>query len=252
MRTGRRRRHTLSCVSTHIAAEPGQIAPRILLPGDPLRARWIAETFLEDATCYSEVRGMLGYTGTYRGEPVSVQGTGMGQPSASIYVNELIREYDVQQLIRVGSCGALTERLNVRDVVLAQAAATDSSMNALRFQGYQFPPVADFGLLRAAAEAAEESLTPFLVGTVFSSDSFYHPRPELTQKVVEYGVVAVEMEAAEIYTLAAQHGRQALGIMTVSDHIVTGEETSAEEREQTFEDMVTIALDAALATPLPA
>lgn len=252
MRTGRRRRHTLSCVSTHIAAEPGQIAPRILLPGDPLRARWIAETFLEDATCYSEVRGMLGYTGTYRGEPVSVQGTGMGQPSASIYVNELIREYDVQQLIRVGSCGALTERLDVRDVVLAQAAATDSSMNALRFQGYQFPPVADFGLLRAAAEAAEESLTPFLVGTVFSSDSFYHPRPELTQKVVEYGVVAVEMEAAEIYTLAAQHGRQALGIMTVSDHIVTGEETSAEEREQTFEDMVTIALDAALATPLPA
>ena len=252
MRTGRRRRHTLSCVSTHIAAEPGQIAPRILLPGDPLRARWIAETFLEDATCYSEVRGMLGYTGTYRGEPVSVQGTGMGQPSASIYVNELIREYDVQQLIRVGSCGALTERLDVRDVVLAQAAATDSSMNALRFQGYQFPPVADFGLLRAAAEAAEESLTPFLVGTVFSSDSFYHPRPELTQKVVEYGVVAVEMEAAEIYTLAAQYGRQALGIMTVSDHIVTGEETSAEEREQTFADMVTIALDAALATPLPA
>lgn len=239
-------------MSTHIAAAPGQIAPRILLPGDPLRARWIAENFLEDAECYSQVRGMLGYTGTFRGEPVSVQGTGMGQPSASIYVNELIREYDVQQLIRVGSCGALTERLNVRDVVIAQAAATDSSMNALRFQGYQYPAVADFALLRAAAAAAEESLTPYLVGTVFSSDSFYHARPELTQKVVEYGVVAVEMEAAEIYTLAARYGRQALGIMTVSDHIVTGEETSAQEREQTFADMVTIALDAALATPLPA
>ncbi|QFG67490.1 purine-nucleoside phosphorylase [Ornithinimicrobium pratense] len=238
-------------MSTHIAAQPGQIAPRILLPGDPLRARWIAENFLEGGECYSQVRGMLGYTGTYRGERVSVQGTGMGQPSASIYVNELIREYDVQQLVRVGSCGALTERLKVRDVVLAQAAATDSSMNALRFQSYQYPAVADFGLLRAAARAAEEAQAPHLVGTVFSSDSFYHPRPELTQQVVEYGVVAVEMEAAEIYTLAARYGRQALAVCTVSDHIVTGEETSAQEREQTFADMVTIALDAALATPLP-
>jgi purine-nucleoside phosphorylase len=194
---------------------------------------------------------MLGYTGTYRGERVSVQGTGMGQPSASIYVNELIREYDAQQLVRVGSCGALTERLKVRDVVLAQAAATDSSMNTLRFSGYHYPATAHFGLLRNAVEAAEQARAAHLVGTVFSSDSFYHSRPELTQKVVEYGVVAVEMEAAEIYTLAAQHGRQALGVMTVSDHIVTGEETTAQEREQTFGDMVTIALEAMLATPLP-
>lgn len=238
-------------MSTHIAAEPGQIAPRVLLPGDPLRARWIAENFLEDAQCYSEVRGMLGYTGTLRGERVSVQGTGMGQPSASIYCNELIREYDVQQLVRVGSCGALSERLAVRDVVIAQAAATDSSMNTIRFQGYHYPAVADFGLLRSAVEAAEQAGAPHLVGTVFSSDSFYHARPELTQKVVEYGVVAVEMEAAEIYTLAALHGRQALGVMTVSDHILTGEETSAQEREQTFGDMVTVALEAMLATPLP-
>lgn len=237
-------------MSTHIAAQPGQIAPRVLLPGDPLRARWIAESFLEDAECYTEVRGMLGFTGTFRGERVSVQGTGMGQPSASIYVNELIREYDVQQLVRVGSCGALTERLAVRDVVIAQAAATDSSMHTLRFGGYHYPATADFALLRAAVEAAEAHGAPHLVGTVFSSDSFYHPRPELTQKVVEYGVVAVEMEAAEIYTLAAQHGRRALGVMTVSDHIVTGEETTAAEREQTFGDMVTIALEAALATPL--
>ncbi len=238
-------------MSTHIAAGPGQIAPRILLPGDPLRARWIAETFLEGAECYSQVRGMLGFTGTYRGERVSVQGTGMGQPSASIYVNELIREYDVQQLVRVGSCGALTERLAVRDLVIAQAAATDSSMNELRFRGYHYPAVADFGLLRTAVDVAERSGARHLVGTVFSSDSFYHSRPELTQKIVEYGVVAVEMEAAEIYTLAALHGRQALGIMTVSDHIVTGEETTADEREHTFGDMVTVALEAMLATPLP-
>jgi purine-nucleoside phosphorylase len=238
-------------VTTHIAAGPGQIAPRILLPGDPLRARWIAQTFLTDAECYSEVRGMLGFTGTYRGERISVQGTGMGQPSASIYVNELITGYDVQQLVRVGSCGALTERLKVRDVVLAQAAATDSSMNTLRFSGYHYPATADFGLLRSAVRAAEDAGADHLVGTVFSSDSFYHSRPELTATVVEYGVVAVEMEAAEIYTLAARHGRQALAVCTVSDHIVTGEETTAAEREQTFGDMVTIALDAALATPLP-
>ena len=238
-------------MSTHIAAQPGQIAPRILLPGDPLRARWIAENFLEDAECYSEVRGMLGFTGTFRGEPVSVQGTGMGQPSASIYVNELISEYDVQQLVRVGSCGALTEGLKVRDVVIAQAAATDSSMNTLRFQGYHYPATADFALLRAAVEAAEETLTDHAVATVFSSDSFYHSRPELTQKVVEYGVAAVEMEAAEIYTLATLHRRQTLAICTVSDHIVTGEETTAQEREQTFGDMVAIALEAMLATPLP-
>jgi purine-nucleoside phosphorylase len=238
-------------VSTHIAAEPGQIAPRVLLPGDPLRARWIAENFLEGATCYSEVRGMLGYTGTFRGERVSVQGTGMGQPSASIYVNELISGYDVQQLVRVGSCGALSEDLRVRDVVIAQAAATDSSMNTLRFGGYHYPPTATFALLRSAVEAAERAGVRHLVGTVFSSDSFYHPRAELTATVVQYGVLAVEMEAAEIYTLAALHRRQALGVMTVSDHIVTGEETTAQEREQTFGDMVTVALDAMLATPLP-
>lgn len=238
-------------MSTHIAAEPGQIAPRILLPGDPLRAKWIAENFLEGAECYSEVRGMLGYTGTYQGERVSVQGTGMGQPSASIYVNELIREYDAQQLIRVGSCGALSEELQVRDVVIAQAAATDSSMNTLRFQGYHFPATATFALLRKAVEVAEERGVRHLVGTVFSSDSFYHSRAELTANVVEYGVLAVEMEAAEIYTLAAKAGRQALAICTVSDHVVTGEETTAEEREQTFEEMVTIALQAMLAVPLP-
>lgn len=238
-------------MSTHIAAEPGQIAPRILLPGDPLRARWIAEHFLEGAECYNEVRGMLGFTGTYRGERVSVQGTGMGQPSLSIYVNELISEYAVQQLVRVGSCGALTERLELRDVVIAQAAATDSSMNTLRFEGLHYPATADFGLLRRAVEAAESAQVRHLVGTILSSDSFYHDRPELTQKLVDFGVLAVEMEAAELFTLAAKHDRAALAICTVSDHIVTGAETTSQEREQTFGGMVTIALDAMLATPLP-
>lgn len=239
-------------MSTHIAAEAGQVAPRILLPGDPLRARWIAESFLEGAELYNEVRGMLGYTGSYRGERVSVQGTGMGQPSLSIYVNELIREYAVQQLVRVGSCGALTERLALRDVVIAQAAATDSGMNHHRFQGFQYPATADFTLLRRAAEAAEKAQVTHLVGSIFSSDSFYHDRSDLTDTLVDFGVLAVEMEAAELYTLAARHHCAALTVCTVSDHIVTGAQTSAQEREQGFGEMVTIALDAMLATPLPA
>lgn len=237
-------------MSTHIAASEGQIAPRVLLPGDPLRARWIAETFLEGAECYSEVRGMFGFTGTYRDEPVSVQGTGMGMPSLSIYVNELIRFYDVRQLVRVGSCGALTEELGLRDVVVAAAAASDSSMNHWRFDGLQFPATAHFGLLRAAVDQAERREVTHRVGTIFSSDSFYHPRPELSERLVAHGVLAVEMEAAELYTLALAHQRQALAICTVSDHIVTGEQTSAAERQETFAEMVEIALDAAIATPL--
>ena len=233
-------------MSTHIAAQPGQIAPTVLLPGDPRRARWIAETFLDDATCYSEVRGMFGYTGTWKGQPVSVQGSGMGQPSMAIYVNELFREYDVQTVVRVGSCGALTERLALRDIVLASAACTDSSMNRLRFHGLDYAPVADFGLLRAAHEAAtaHDDVNTH-VGLIFSSDSFYSPRAELTTPLVDHGVLAVEMEASALYTLAASYARRALAICTVSDHIVTGEETSALEREQTFGTMVDIALAAA-------
>lgn len=238
-------------MSTHIGAADGQVAPRILLPGDPLRARWIAENFLAEPECYNEVRGMLGYTGTFRGERVSVQGTGMGQPSLSIYANELIREYDVRQLVRVGSCGALTERLDLRDVVIAQAAATDSAMNTHRFGGLHYPTTADFGLLRRAVEAAEAAGTKHLVGTIFSSDSFYHDRTDLTDRLTDFGVLAVEMESAELYTLAAKHQRAALAICTVSDHIVTGAETTSQEREQTFGDMVSIALEAMLATPLP-
>jgi purine-nucleoside phosphorylase len=236
-------------VSTHIAAAPGDIAPLVLLPGDPLRARWIAETFLEDARCYTEVRGMYGYTGTWQGHRVSVQGSGMGQPSASIYVNELCTEYDVQTIIRVGSCGALTERVGVRDLVIASGACTDSSMNRVRFEGLDYAPVADFGLLRAAHDAASQHAdgAGVHVGLIFSSDSFYPARPELAARMVEYGVLAVEMEASALYTLAAKHGRRALTICTVSDHVVTGEETTAVEREQTFGAMVEVALRAGTA-----
>ena len=237
-------------MSTHIGAQPGDIAPLVLMPGDPLRAKWIAETFLDDARCYTEVRGMYGFTGTWQGQRVSVQGSGMGQPSAAIYVNELFREYDVQSIIRVGSCGAMTERVAVRDIVIASGACTDSSMNRIRFEGLDYAPVADFGLLRAAYDAAtaQDLDEAVHVGLIYSSDSFYPARPELSARMVEYGVLAVEMEASALYTIAAGFGRQALAVCTVSDHLVTGEETTALEREQTFGAMVEIALTAGLAT----
>jgi purine-nucleoside phosphorylase len=239
-------------VSTHIAAVPGEIAPVVLMPGDPLRARWIAETFLDDARCYTEVRGMLGFTGTWRGQPVSVQGSGMGQPSFAIYANELFGEYDVQSVVRVGSCGALTEKLALRDIVIASGACTDSSMNRIAFEGLDYAAVADFGLLRAAVAAAEARVSAGSgtgrthVGLLFSSDSFYAARPELVARMVGYGVLAVEMEASALYTLAAKFDRRALAICTVSDHVVTGEETTAAERQETFGEMVEIALMAAL------
>jgi purine-nucleoside phosphorylase len=234
-------------MSTHLAAEPGQVAPVVLMPGDPLRARWIAETFLEDATCYSEVRGMLGYTGTYRGRPVSVQGSGMGQPSLAIYATELFTEYDVQAIVRVGSCGALSPELALRDLVIASGACTDSSMNRIRFGGLDYAPVADYRLLRAVDDAATARGLAARVGLILSSDSFYNPRPELTATMVQHGVLAVEMEASALYTIAAGFGRRALTVCTVSDHIVTGEQTSAHEREQTFTDMVEVTLEALLA-----
>ncbi len=237
-------------MSTHIGASAGDIAPRVLLPGDPLRAKWIAENFLEDASCYSSVRGMLGFTGTYAGEAISVQGTGMGQPSISIYAHELINDYDVQQLVRVGSCGAISPALKLRDVVLAISAGTDSAMNRVRFEGLDYAATADFTLLRAAADAAEKAEVSAVVAPIFSADAFYSDRPELVMRMAEYGVVAVEMECAALYTLAAKNGRRALAICTVSDHILTGEETTAAERQETFGDMVDIALRTLLATPL--
>lgn len=233
-------------MSTHIGAPAGAIAPTVLMPGDPLRAKWIAETFLDDAACYSEVRGMLGYTGTWQSHPVSVQGSGMGQPSISIYAHELFTDYDVQQIVRVGSCGALTEKLALRDIVIGSGACTDSSMNRLRFHGLDYAPVASFDLLLAAYDVATRSEEATHVGLVFSGDSFYSPRPELTRSLVEHGVLAIEMEASALYTLAAKHDRRALAICTVSDHLVTGAETTSQEREQTFGAMVEIALEAAL------
>jgi purine-nucleoside phosphorylase len=238
-------------VSTHIGAQSGQIAPVVLLPGDPKRAQWIAETFLDDATCYSEVRGMLGFTGSWRGTPISVQGSGMGQPSMAIYVNELFSEYDVASIIRVGSCGGLSDKVAIRDVILASGACTDSAMNRITFEGFDYAPVADFGLMRAAVEAAEATRRDAAthVGLLFSADmSFYASRPELMMRMVDYGVLGVEMEASALYTLAAKYGRRSLAICTVSDHVVTGEETTAQERERTFADMVDIALTAALTT----
>ncbi len=236
-------------MSTHIAARPGEIAPHVLMPGDPLRARWIAETFLEDATCYSDVRGMLGYTGTWvdpagQRHRVSAQGSGMGMPSLSIYATELFREYDVQAVVRVGSCGALSPELGQRDLVIASGACTDSGINRITFEGLDYAAVADFDLLRKAYEAAQGQPVTSKVGLILSSDSFYSSRPELTSRMAEYGVLAVEMEANALYTLAAKHGRRALAICTVSDHIVTGEETTAAERQETFGHMVEVALTA--------
>ena len=219
------------------------------MPGDPLRAEWIARTFPETPRATPKVRGMFGFTGTYRGQPVSVQGSGMGQPSLAIHLTELLSAYDVRTVVRVGSCGALTEDLTLRDLVIASGACTDSSMNRVRFEGLDYAPVADYALLRAAhdAAAAREPEVTSKVGLLMSSDSFYSPRPELTSRMAEYGVLAVEMEASALYTLAAQHRRRALTICTVSDHIVTGEQTTARERQETFADMVEIALEAMLA-----
>jgi purine-nucleoside phosphorylase len=230
-------------MSTHIGARAGEIAPRVLLPGDPLRAKWIAETYLEDAKCYSNVRGMLGYTGTYEGVSVSVQGSGMGMPSASIYYHELLAEYGATSLIRVGSCGALTEDLRLRDVVAASASSTDSAMNRVRFDGLvDYAPVASFELLRTAVDVAAALGVPVHVGQVFAADAFYTDRPDLFDRLAAYGVLAVEMESAALYTLAARFKARALTLLTVSDHIKTGAHTTAQEREQTFAQMVEVAL----------
>ncbi len=233
-------------MSIHIGAKPGAIAETILLPGDPLRAKYIAETFLEGAECYNNVRGMLGYTGTYKGKRVSVQGTGMGVPSISIYVNELMQSYDVQNLIRVGTCGAIQEDIKVRDVIIAMSASSDSQTNRLLFNQIDFAPTASFELLHKAYQVATERNLSVKVGNIFTSDSFYRESMDLYKKLAAYQVLAVEMESSALYTLAAKYKRNALSILTVSDHILTGEETSSEERQTTFNEMIEVALDSAL------
>ncbi|MFP3960629.1 MAG: purine-nucleoside phosphorylase [Spirochaetaceae bacterium] len=232
-------------MSVHIGAKEGDIAETVLLPGDPLRAKFAAETFLTDPVCYSEVRGMYGYTGTYHGKRVSIQGTGMGIPSALIYVHELITAYGAQNLIRIGSAGSIQPDLAVRDLVFAMAASTDSAVNLRRFGGTSYAPTADFVLFEAAVEAARARGLAFQAGNVLSTDEFYHDDPEYWKIWADYGVKALEMETAALYTTAAKFGRRALTILTISDSLVTGEELSAKERETSFREMIEIALDVA-------
>ncbi len=228
----------------HISAEKGDFAPSILLPGDPLRAQHIADNFLEEVKQVNEVRNMLGFTGTYQGTPVSVMGTGMGIPSASIYATELVTEYGVERLVRVGSCGAVTTKVDVRDVILAIGACTDSGVNRVRYGGDDFAATADYWLLKAAEQAAKAKGIDVKVGNVHSADLFYNPDADAFDRMEAMGVLAVEMEAAGLYGVAAEKGARALTICTVSDHIRTGAATSSDERQQTFDEMVEIALDA--------
>lgn len=232
-------------MTIHIGAAPGDIAETVLMPGDPYRAKWAAESFLTDARQINAVRGMLGYTGTWNGHPVTIQGSGMGMPSLSIYANELIRDYNAQTLIRIGSCGGMQDHVGLRDVILAMTATTVTSPSSTIFREVNFAPSADWTLLRAAAAAAEAKGTTTHVGGIYSSDTFYDERPDLNEQMVRHGILAVEMEAAELYTLAARHNRRALAVLTVSDHLLTGAALPAEERERSFADMVEIALNAA-------
>ncbi|WP_375230328.1 purine-nucleoside phosphorylase [Roseobacter sp. S98] len=232
-------------MTIHISAQPGDIAETVLMPGDPYRAKWAAETFLDDAKLVNEVRGMLGFTGTWRGNRVTIQGSGMGMPSLSIYANELISEYNAQTLIRIGSCGGMQAHVNVRDVIIAMSATTITSPSSGIFREINFAPTANYDLLAAAVAAAGNQGTPTHVGGIYSSDVFYAERPDLDEQMVRHGILGVEMEAAELYTLAARHGRKALAILTVSDHLQTGEALPSEDREKTFGDMVEIALEAA-------
>lgn len=236
-------------MSTHINAKNGQIAETILLPGDPLRAKYIAETFLTDVEQYNSVRNMFGYTGTYKGTRISVQGTGMGLPSMMIYAEELITKYDVQNLIRVGTGGGMKDSIKVRDVVLAQGATTDSSINRQTFHNQvDFAPLANFELLKTAYDIGIKKNMSMKVGNVLSADRFYNEELD-KNKLADYGVLAVEMEAAGLYTLAAKYDRKALTILTISDHLLTGEETTAEERQTTFNDMIVLALETAVNEP---
>lgn len=232
-------------MSVHIGAKDKEIAEAILLPGDPLRAKYIAENFLENAVCYNEVRGMYGFTGTYKGQRVSVQGTGMGIPSISIYIHELMESYGVKKLIRVGTCGAVQQDIKVRDVIIAMSASTDSAINRIRFKGIDYAPTASFDLLKQAYDAGIQKGLNMHVGSVFTSDTFYNEDKENLKRYTDYKILAIEMETAALYTLAAKFNAQALSILTVSDHILTGEETSAEERQTTFNQMVEVALDTA-------
>ncbi|MYI69369.1 MAG: purine-nucleoside phosphorylase [Boseongicola sp. SB0673_bin_14] len=235
-------------MTIHIGAKPGDIADTVLLPGDPLRARWAAEEFLDEPRLVNEVRGMLGFTGRWNGHPVTIHGSGMGMPSLSIYANELIRDYGAKTLIRIGSCGSMQEDVKLRDIVIAMTASSVETPSRGMFRELSFAPCADWALLRAAVQAAEGTGVPTHVGGIYSSNTFYDERPDLNEQMTRHGILAVEMEAAELYTVAARHGARTLAVLTVSDHLQTGEALDSESREKSFGDMVRIALEAAFST----
>jgi len=230
-------------MSLHIEAKKGEIAETILLPGDPLRAKFVADNFLKDAVCYNKVRNIFGYTGTYKGKRISVQGTGMGIPSISIYATELIKDYGVKNLIRIGSCGAIKPEINLRDIILAEGASTDSQTNKLVFGGADFAAIANFDLLLKAYNVVKEKKMNVHVGNVLSSDIFYSDDPNFWKIWAKYGVLAIDMEATALYSIAAKFGVNALTILTVSDQIVRGEATTSEERQTGFSKMIEIALE---------
>ncbi|MCC5969422.1 MAG: purine-nucleoside phosphorylase [Pararhodobacter sp.] len=234
-------------MTVHIGAEPGAIAETVLMPGDPLRARWAAETFLDNPVLVNEVRGMLGYTGTWQGHRVTIHGSGMGMPSLAIYANELIRDYGAKTLIRVGSAGAMQPHVGLRDIVLAMGCTTLTTPSRGIFRELNFAPVADFGLLLAAHAAAQEQGVAVHAGNIYSSDVFYDERPDLNEIMIRHGVLCVEMEAAELYSIAARHGVRALAVLTISDHLLSHEALPAPERERSFGAMMEIALRAAFA-----
>ncbi|BAJ03246.1 purine-nucleoside phosphorylase [Shewanella violacea] len=230
----------------HINAVDGAFADTVLFPGDPLRAKYIAETFLENVEQVTDVRNMFGFTGTYKGVRISVMGSGMGIPSCSIYATELIRDYGVKNLIRVGTCGAVSTDVKVRDVLIGMGASTDSQANRLRFKGQDFAAIADYGLLSAVVKAADAKGIKYRVGNLFSADLFYTPDPEMFDVMEKMDILGVEMEAAGLYGVAKEFGAKALCVVTVSDHIRTGEKTSAEERQTTFNEMIEMTLEAAI------
>jgi len=233
-------------MSLHIEAKKGEIAETILLPGDPLRAKFVAENFFENAVCYNKVRNILGYTGTYKGMRISVQGTGMGIPSISIYATELIKDYGVKNLVRIGSCGAIKPEINLRDIILAEGASTDSQTNKLVLGGADFTAIANFELLLKAYNVVKEKKMNVHVGNVLSSDIFYSDDPDFWKIWAKYGILGIEMEAAALYSIAAKYGVKALAILTVSDQIVRGEATTSEERQTGFSKMIEIALETVL------
>lgn len=227
----------------HIEAAQGDFAKTVLMPGDPLRAKFIAENFLDDAKCVTRVRNILGYTGTYKGKPVSVMASGMGIPSISIYATELYKDYGVENIIRIGSCGAVRDDIKVRDIVVGMAASTDSNVNRMRFNNCDFAAIADFGLLHDVVHTAKKLKLPIHIGNIFTADLFYTPQPEMFATMENHGILAVEMEAAGLYGVAAEYGKKALTVLTVSDHIKTGEQTTADERENTFKEMMILTLE---------